>query len=282
MAKIFLFPGQGSQKVGMGAELFKDFAKETAAADVVLGYSLEELCLQDPHQRLNRTDFTQPALYVVNALTYLKKLQTTGAPPDGVAGHSLGEYDALFAAGVFDFLTGLKLVRKRGQLMSLARAGGMAAVIGATPDRIRAILLENHLAGIDIANLNSPAQTVLSGTEQDIRDAQPIFEKAGVRRYLPLNVSGAFHSRYMQPAREEFELFLRNFQFAPPRIPVIANATARPYQPGEAARNLGLQITSSVRWVESMQYLLQQPDPQFEEIGPGTVLTGLLRQIRTP
>jgi trans-AT polyketide synthase/acyltransferase/oxidoreductase domain-containing protein len=282
MARIFLFPGQGSQKVGMGAELFKDFPQETAAADAVLGYSLEELCVRDPNQRLNRTEFTQPALYAVNALTFLKQVQATGLRPDFVAGHSLGEYDALFAAGVFDFATGLKLVRKRGQLMSAAGDGGMAAVVGLTLDQIRSILTENHLTAIDIANLNSPTQTVLSGSEKDIRDAQPVFEKAGVRMYIPLKVSGAFHSRYMQPARDEFERFVKNFQFAEPRMPVIANVTARPYQPGETARNLTLQITSPIRWVESMQYLLRQPDPQFEEVGPGKVLTGLLKQIRTP
>jgi trans-AT polyketide synthase, acyltransferase and oxidoreductase domains len=282
MARILLFPGQGSQKLGMGAELFKDFPRETATADAILGYSLEELCVKDPHQQLNRTDFTQPALYAVNALTYLKQVQTTGLRPDFVAGHSLGEYDALFAGGVFDFATGLKLVWKRGLLMSAAGAGGMAAVIGLTQDRIRSILIENHLTTIDIANLNSPTQTVLSGSEKDIRDAQPVFEKAGVRMYVPLKVSGAFHSRYMQPARDEFERFIRTFQFAEPRVPVIANVTARPYQPGEAARNLTLQITSPIRWVESIQYLLGQPDPQFEEVGPGKVLTGLLKQIRQP
>ncbi len=282
MARVYLFPGQGSQKVGMGAELFKEFPQETAIADAILGYSIEELCARDPRQQLNRTNFTQPALFVVNALSYLKKTQTPGNAPDYVAGHSLGEYDALYAAGVFDFATGLKLVQKRGQLMSLATGGGMAAVLGMTVDAIRAVLNERGLSAIDIANLNTPAQTVLSGLEKDIREAQPIFEQAGARKYVPLPVSGAFHSRYMAPARAEFEQFLKGFTFQAPKIPVIANVTAQPYAAADIATNLGKQITSSVRWVESIQGLLAlRPDAQFEEVGPGIVLTGMMKQIRT-
>lgn len=263
----------------MGADLFKEFPAETAAADAILGYSIETLCVNDPQQQLNRTDFTQPALYVVNALSYLQKIRTPGVRPDFVAGHSLGEYNALFAAGVFDFATGLQLVRKRGQLMSQAIGGGMAAVVGLTPEQIRSVLATNHLEAIDVANLNTPAQTVLSGPEKDIREAQPLFEAAGARMYKPLAVSGAFHSRYMQPAKNEFERFLQTFHFNAPQIPVIANVTARPYQAGETTLNLSQQITSPVRWVESMQYLLAQPNPQLEEVGPGIILTGLLKQI---
>lgn len=264
----------------MGADLFKDFPQETAVADAILGYSIEELCARDPRQQLNRTDFTQPALYVVNALSYLKQTQRTGAQPDFVAGHSLGEYDALFAAGVFDFATGLKLVQKRGQLMNQASGGGMAAVLGMTEASIRAVLADNQLSTIDIANLNTPAQTVLSGLDSDIRAAQPVFEKAGARKYIPLTVSGAFHSRYMAPSQAEFERFLKAFTFHAPRMPVIANVTAQPYVTAELISTLSRQITSSVRWVESMRYLLAQPDAQFEEIGPGSVLTGLLKPIR--
>ncbi len=280
MAKIYGFPGQGSQKVGMGKELFAQFPDEVKAADEVLGYSIEKLCVEDPEQQLNRTDFTQPALYVVNALSYLQKLKETGSRPDFVAGHSLGEYDALFAAGVFDFVTGLKLVQKRGALMSQATGGGMAAVLGLKVDAVREILKQPDLAAIDLANLNAPEQIVVSGPAAEIQKAQPAFEAAGAKRYVVLAVSGAFHSRYMKPAQEEFESFLKGFAFAAPQIPVISNVHAKPYGEGEVICNLADQITHSVRWVETVQYLLAQSAPEFEEIGPGRVLTGLMRQIK--
>ena len=279
MTNIFVFPGQGSQSAGMGGELFDQFPELVKQADEVLGCSIKELCLDDPENRLNQTDYTQPALYVVNALTYLSKTENTDFRPDFVAGHSLGEYNALFTAGVFDFITGLKLVQKRGQIMVKVTGGGMAAVIGMQPDKIKQVLKDASFESIDIANLNSPKQTVISGRKEDIDAVKTVFEDAGVRLFIPLKVSGAFHSRYMQDAQNEFADFLKNFKFQPVQIPVIANYTAAPYQNGETMNNMVQQISSPVRWVESIQYLKQQPEPEFEEIGPGNVLTKLIKQI---
>jgi malonyl CoA-acyl carrier protein transacylase len=280
MARIYVFPGQGSQKTGMGADLFRDFPRETATASAMLGYSIEELCAVDPRQQLNQTEFTQPALFVVNALSYLKKIQTTAETPDFVAGHSLGEYNALFAASVFDFETGVRLVQKRGALMARASGGGMAAVLGLSPDQVAQVLRRPELTDIDVANLNSPQQVVISGPANQVESARAPFEQAGARKFVLLKVSGAFHSRYMASAKEEFAQFLAGCAFVPPKIPVISNVQAQPYLPDEVARNLADQITQPVRWIESIQLLLRQPDPRFEEIGPGTVLTGLIRQIR--
>ena len=279
MTNIFVFPGQGSQSAGMGGELFDQFPELVKQADEVLGCSIKELCLDDPENRLNQTDYTQPALYVVNALTYLSKTENTDFRPDFVAGHSLGEYNALFTAGVFDFITGLKLVQKRGQIMVKVTGGGMAAVIGMQPDKIKQVLKDASFESIDIANLNSPKQTVISGRKEDIDAVKTVFEDAGVRLFIPLKVSGAFHSRYMQDAQNKFADFLKSFEFQPVQIPVIANYTAAPYQNGETMNNMVQQISSPVRWVESIQYLKQQPEPEFEEIGPGNVLTKLIKQI---
>jgi len=277
---IFLFPGQGSQAKGMGKGLFERFPEITQAADEVLGYSIRRLCLEDPDNQLGQTDYTQPAMYVVNALTYLSLKQELGRGPDFVAGHSLGEYDALYAAGVFDFATGLKLVKKRGALMAQARGGGMAAVIGLTRDQIRDVLLLFGSTDVSIANLNAPQQTVISGFKEAIDEIKPAFEEAGARLFLPLPVSGAFHSRLMEPARREFEGFLAGFRFEAPKIPVISNVEALPYPGGEVGTLLGRQITSPVRWVETMEYLLGQVNPVFKEAGPGTTLQGMLRQMK--
>lgn len=279
-SQIYLFPGQGSQKKGMGADVFPLFPAETAAADAILGYPVAQQCIEDPGDRLSQTQYTQPLLFTVCSLMYLKKVQETGRRPDLVAGHSVGEFAALFAAGVFDFETGLKIVQKRGELMSRAFGGGMAAVIGMTAEQIRGVLDAGGYTTIDVANLNSPKQSVISGLKDDVLAVRKAFEEAGAKMFVPLDVSGAFHSRYMQPAQAEFEIFVRDFSFAPPSIPVIANVTARPYEAGEIVENMTRQITSPVRWVESMEYLLQQPEPQFEEIGPGAVLTSLMRQIQ--
>jgi malonyl CoA-acyl carrier protein transacylase len=279
-SKIFLFPGQGAQKKGMGADLFPQFPNEVATADAILGYSVQRQCLEDPGGNLVQTQYTQPLLFTVCALTYLQKVRDSGRRPDFVAGHSVGEFSALFAAGVFDFATGLKIVQKRGELMSKASGGGMAAVVGMTADQIRGVLQASGFSGIDVANLNSPQQSVISGMKADVLAAREAFESAGAKMFVPLEVSAAFHSRYMQPAQAEFEQFVRGFSFAPPSIPVMSNVTARPYEPHAIVDNMTRQITSSVRWVECMQFLLAQPEPEFEEVGPGVVLTGLLRQIR--
>src|SRR5689334_12190804 len=152
---IYVFPGQGSQTRGMGSALFGEFPEQTRLANRILGYSIEALCLEDPYQQLSKTEFTQPALFVVSALTYLKKKKDGATPPGCLAGHSVGEYAALFASGAIDFETGLRLVQRRGQLMSQAREGGMAAVLGLPAEEVRSILDSNHLSEITVANFNS-------------------------------------------------------------------------------------------------------------------------------
>jgi malonyl CoA-acyl carrier protein transacylase len=196
----------------------------------------------------------------------------------------LGEYDALFAAGVFDFLTGLRMSQKRGELMSQAKNGGMAAVIGLGAGRIAKVIEENGLASIDVANFNSPSQTVVSGPIEDIKRAGPLFEKAGARIYMPLQVSAAFHSRYMDNAAKAFADFLAPIPFAEPKIPVIANVTARPYPTDggpEAIKSLlARQITDSVQWNQTVRFLISRGVTQFCEIGPGNVLTRLTQDIQ--
>jgi malonyl CoA-acyl carrier protein transacylase len=280
VTRIYLFPGQGSQKAGMGEGLFSRFPGQVAEADAILGYSIAELCLRDPSNQLNLTTFTQPALFVVNALSFLDRLVQTGELPDFVAGHSLGEYNALFAAGVIDFRMGVSLVRERARLMGRESGGAMAAVIGLTADQIRRVLIDANLLGTDIANLNSPAQTVISGPENEIIAAQSWLEKAGAQLYRRLPVSAAFHSRYMARAEQDFTTFLRSIIFAEPRIPVLSNVSARPHVSAEIASNLAAQVTHPVRWTESIEWLLQKPEPHFVEIGPGNVLSGLLKRIR--
>ncbi|QDG75030.1 ACP S-malonyltransferase [Labrenzia sp. PHM005] len=276
--KAFLFPGQGSQHIGMGEGLFERYSEMTEAADTVLGYSIADLCLRDPDKQLTQTEFTQPALFVVNAMMARAQQDDSGAP-DIAAGHSVGEYNALHQAGVVNFEDGLRLVQKRGALMSTAPKGGMAAVIGLTPDRIATVLQDNGFASIDVANLNSDKQTIISGLIEDISAVEPFFSDAGAM-YIPLNVSGAFHSRYMAPVQEEFEAFLGEFRFEAPGIPVIANVDARPYQDGCTAQMLAQQLTSPVRWQESIGYMLNLGVGHFFETGPGNVLSKLVAGIR--
>ena len=282
----FVFPGQGSQKRGMGQGLFDEVSEYAAVekdVDAILGYSMRELCLEDAGDRLKETQFTQPSLYVVNALHYYKAV-AEGVRPDYLAGHSLGEYNALLAAGVYDFLTGLRLVKKRGELMSQARNGGMGAVIGLSADAISRVIAEGGLSGIDVANFNSPAQTVVSGPVDEIKQAGPLFEAAGARMFMPLPVSAAFHSRYMADAAKEYAEFLAPLTFSAPNIPVVANVTAQPYPTDDASAStkslLVDQITHSVQWTQSVRYLLARGVTQFSEMGPGNVLARLVQQIQ--
>jgi len=270
----------------MGQGLFDEtpqYAEVEKDVDTILGYSLRKLCLEDADNRLKETQFTQPCLYVVNALYYYKAV-SQGARPDYLAGHSLGEYNALLAAGVFDFLTGLRLAQKRGDLMSRAKNGGMAAVIGLGAGVVAEVIGENGLASIDIANFNSQSQTVVSGPVEDIRRAGPFFEKGGARIYMPLQVSAAFHSRYMADAAKAFADFLAPMSFAAPKIPVIANVTAQPYPTDNATESvkslLAQQITRSVRWNQSVRFLISRGVTQFSEMGPGNVLTRMAQEIR--
>ncbi len=276
----YVFPGQGSQSRGMGELLFPLFPDLIEKANKILGYSIITLCLDNHDEKLNQTQYTQPALYVVNALTYLKKIQKAHQEPDYVAGHSLGEYNALLAANVFDFETGLELVKKRGQLMSEATNGCMAAIVGLKNNHVQTILEQEHLTDISIANDNSFTQVVISGPQNAIAISQPLFEKAGATLFKPLKVSGAFHSRYMQNAKQSFRDFLKSFTFSAPTIPVIANVNARAYQYHEICYHLTQQITSPVQWTSIVRYLLEKGEKDFSEIGPGTVLTGMIRRIQ--
>ncbi len=277
----YVFPGQGSQGKGMGGQLFDEFKDLTAKADNILGYSIKQLSLEDPRGNLGNTQFTQPALYIVNAFSYLKKIATTGKKPNFVAGHSLGEYNALFAAGAYEFEVGLELVKKRGELMSRATGGGMVAVIGLNHEQIADVLEKNKLQNIAMANYNSPTQIVLSGLKTDIEKAKEIFEKVeGVMMVIPLKTSGAFHSPHMTEAQKEFAVFLESFAFHELAIPVISNVHARPYDASAIKQNLIDQITNPVKWTESIRYLMGRGEMEFEEIGPGKVLSGLINRIK--
>ncbi|MGB1027050.1 MAG: ACP S-malonyltransferase, partial [Rhodospirillaceae bacterium] len=274
-----VFPGQGAQRKGM-LGLAADFPDLMAQADGILGYSLEELCQRDPERRLNRTCYTQPALFVANALAELKHRDGLpgGAGPDFVLGHSLGEYNALFAAGVLDFATALRLVQKRGALMDKASGGAMAVVIGLTAERIED-LVQAHGLALDLANLNAPDQVALSGLKAEIDRARPLFQDEA-QRWVPLKVSAAFHSRHMADAATAFATFLEDVAFAPPQVPVISNVTARPHDMERFGALLAQQIRAPVRWTESIQWLCDQGVDRFEELGPGTTLTGLIDRIR--
>ncbi|HEX7312487.1 MAG TPA: ACP S-malonyltransferase [Pyrinomonadaceae bacterium] len=278
----YVFPGQGSQFKGMGEALFDRFPEITSNADSILGYSIKELCVEDPHDQLPQTDFTQPAIFTVSYLSYLKHLGEGHPLPDYLAGHSLGEYTALCAAGVFNFETALKLVQKRGALMRAASGGGMAAVLNLEHADINAVIEENGLSALDVANLNALRQTVIAGPHDELSRAQKYLEEAG-GTLVALKVSAPFHSRYMEPARVEFARFLDNFELGGPKIPVIANVTARPY--GTSAREvremLTRQIIAPVRWLESVWYLMRcGVESGLTELGPGEVLTKLAATIR--
>lgn len=277
MTLIHVFPGQGSHRPGIGRDLFPKFPHLVRQADSVLGRSVADLCLNGSAKELTDTRNTQTAMYVVDALSYLDTVRETGQVPDALAGHSLGEYVALFAAGTVDFLTGLEIVVRRGELMALAPEGAMAAVMGVAHERLRRLLAE-RAPDVDVANLNAPSQTVVSGPRTAVVGLREALADEA-EAVVPLNVGGAFHSRYMADAAEEFGSFLAQYRLAPPRIEVISNVTARPYGTEDPAGLLSRQIVSPVRWAESVEHLLAMPDPHFEEIGPGQVLTGLIAQV---
>jgi len=279
MKRAYVFPGQGSQQVGMGGEYFDQFPELVRIVDSVLGYSIKELCLEDPNKCLSKTRFTQPALYTVNALAYIAKTEDGLKKPDIVAGHSLGEFNALLAAGAYDFETGLKLVQKRGELMSLANQGGMLAVLGVDIVVVRNELEQLNKPDVQIANINSPQQTILSGSIQMLQECATHFEMLGAK-CVPLNVSAAFHSTFMREARESFQAYLRGFQFRQLDMPVIANLTGLPYPAVNYQHILADQITGTVKWNDSVLWLLQNGIDEIEEVGPGMVLTKLTGIIK--
>lgn len=276
--KAILFPGQGAQFRGMGRDLFPQYQELTDAASDILGYSIAKLCTEDPDGRLRLTQYTQPALYVVNAFGYYKRRDAGEAAPDFVAGHSLGEYNALLAADVFDFKTGLRLVKRRGELLGTAKDGGMAAVVGIDEESLTELLKQHSLTSIDLANFNTLNQIVIAGPIAALQQAEKLLATNQVRCVM-LNVSAAFHSRYMKDAQAAFSDFLQPFTFHAPKIPVIANVSARPYRSGEVADTLARQISNSVRWVDTVRYLMGAGCSALVEIG-GTVLTKMVDEIR--
>ena len=277
--RAVVFPGQGAQSRGMGRELFDAYPDLTEQASDVLGYSIRELCLDDPRRRLSHTEFTQPALFVVGALAYRQWRERHGDEAAFFAGHSVGEYCALHAAGALDFATGVRLVQQRGALMARAQGGGMVAVVGVDAARLGELLREGGLTALTIANENAPTQNVVSGDADAVHALEKYLESRDVR-CVRLNVSGAFHSPLMEPAQRGFASFVRGFALDDPTTPVIANATARPYPAGETADLLTAQIVSPVRWTDSVRYLLDQGVTDFVELG-GQVLGKLIEQTRS-
>ncbi len=271
-----MFPGQGAQFAGMGAELFPLFPQLVEQANDLLGYDVRELCLKNPDNLLQQTEYTQPAIFVVNALHYKQFVQTRGVP-DMALGHSLGETNALHAAGVFDFETGLRIVKTRGALMAAAKNGGMAAVIGLSLEEVREILSE-HCPELDLANINSMQQIVVSGPLESIAAASSVFEDA-FAAYVPLRVSGAFHSRYMAQAEALLAQTLHSVTFKTPAFPVISNVSALPYSANDLPHLLIKQLTSPVRWLDSIQYVLGTGKCECHELGPGQILQNLLEKI---
>ncbi|MFD9206926.1 ACP S-malonyltransferase [Streptomyces sioyaensis] len=280
MTRIFVFPGHGSQRVGIGQDLFARYPDLVREADSVLGYSVEDLCLRGPAERLSDNRFTQPAMYVVGALSYLDRVADGGRLPDAVAGHSLGEYVALFAAGTFDFRTGLELVSRRAELMNAEPTGAVIAVIGLAPRRIRELLDLHGFRAVDFSGLNSPEQTALAGPREELSKAAEVLGEEAEAVFW-ISRTSASHSRYGEPAAREFREVLASYALRTPQFPVISNVTAQPYGAAdEIADLLVRQLTHPVRWTETVQYLSALPAPEFHEIGPGTVLTGLIRTIR--
>ena len=255
-----LFPGQGAQQKGMGRDLFSQFAGHVHRAIELIGYSLPTLCLDDPKQQLNLTQYTQVALYVVNALGYLRRVEQSGpiGAQDFLLGHSLGEYNALFLLLAFSISRpGWALVKKRGELMAAVGGGATAAVLKAEPGNLQLILQDEGLTSIDIANLNTPMQTVISGPSEAIARATQILASRQID-VLPLRTSAAFHSRYMRDAQAAFAEYLKGFTFSTPNAVVIANATARPYEADNIAELLSRQISASpVHWTDSIRYVLR-------------------------
>ncbi|MBW1649349.1 MAG: ACP S-malonyltransferase [Deltaproteobacteria bacterium] len=277
--KAYIFPGQGSQQKGMGETLFDEFKHLTEKANQMLNYDIKKLCIEDPQNLLNQTNYTQPALYIVNSFTWLKK-KAAAEKPNYFAGHSLGEYNALFAAHAFDFETGLKLVQERARLMALVKGGGMAAVIGLSEAKIAKILQENDFSEISMANYNSYDQIVISGIKNQIEKAEALFKKAGAKLYRILPVSGAFHSEQMIQAKKKFAEFIEKFRFNPLQTPVISNVTAKEYENKNIKKLLCQQIISPVKWSHTVEYLITKGEMQFEEIGVGKVLTNLVKRIK--
>lgn len=290
MGKVaFVFPGQGSQFVGMGQALAEQSAaarRVFTEADEALGFSLSQLCFEGPEEELKLTANTQPAILTTSVAVFAAlKEKLPDFKPAFVAGHSLGEYSALVAADALSFADAVKTVRSRGQFMEEAvpaGQGAMAAVLNMDRAALHAVCEEVTASGhpVQLANLNSPGQIVISGSAEGVKLAGEQAKAAGAKRVLPLNVSGPFHSSLMQPAADKLEAVLEGISVQDARVPVVANVSGRPVE--EAATivdSLISQVCAPVLWEDSVQWMVEQGVTTFVEIGPGKVLAGLIKKI---
>jgi [acyl-carrier-protein] S-malonyltransferase len=282
----YVFPGQGSQSTGMGLDLYNSYplAKEVFdEADASLGFSISRLCFEGPEEELTKTHNVQPAILVVS-IACIKALEKTAIAnfpsPTFMAGHSLGEYTALVAAGALGLADAVLLVRERGRLMyeaGLENPGSMLAVIGLDEETAKDVCLQT---GTEISNINCPGQIVISGAAQALAEANKLAKTRGARALIPLKVSGAFHSALMEPVIAEFSKIVSNVRFRPPIIPVISNVTARPLTDVDSIRKeLVKQLRNCIQWQGSVEYMVRSGVATFYEIGPGRVLSGLIRRI---
>lgn len=282
----YVFPGQGSQAVGMCKDLYDGFASVKVLfrqADEAAGFALTRLCFEGPEEELRKTSNTQPAL-VTAGIACLKAAQETAGiklpPAQFMAGHSLGEYTAMAAAGVVDFSTAVHLSRERGRLMyeaGMKQPGAMSAVMGLDEAILAEVCRQTDTI---IANINCPGQLVISGASENVARASELAKAKGAARVIPLQVSGAFHSSLMQPAVEGMAPVLTKVTFRNPAVPIIANVTAQPLTgAGQFKEELLKQLTSSVQWQRSVEYMLGQGVQSFIEFGPGKVLAGLIKRI---
>jgi [acyl-carrier-protein] S-malonyltransferase len=281
-----VFPGQGAQAVGMGKELaatYRVAADMFRRADEILGWPLSKICWEGPEDELTKTSVCQPALYVHGLAALAVAREKLGDfPIKGAAGLSLGEFTAHAAAGTFDFENGLRLVAQRGQFMQEAceaTRGGMAAMIGAEENTVRDLAAQTE---IDVANINSPGQIVVSGEAAKVAAAVGLAKDYGIRKAVELKVAGAFHSRLMQPAYERLGDVLAATDIKEPAFPVVCNVEGRAVSdPDEIRRTLADQVTGSVRWADCVTYLLDKTGcDTFLELGPGTTLAGMIARIR--
>jgi [acyl-carrier-protein] S-malonyltransferase len=282
----FLFPGQGSQSIGMGKDLAANHAvaRQTfEEADAALSYKLSQVCFEGPEDQLRLTEITQPAILTVSVAAW-RVLDEKGLKAGFVAGHSLGEYSAHVAAGTFSFADAVRTVRNRGKYMQEAvpvGVGAMAAILGMDPQKVADVCADAAQGQVcEAANINSPEQIVISGHTAAVERAAKLADERGAKRAKLLPVSAPFHCSLMKPAQDRLAADLGALQFADPRVPLVSNVDADVKKDGEASRDaLVRQVTGSVRWDQSIRLLIAQGVQTFVEVGPGKVLSGLMRQI---